>query len=262
MSVSIHASSREDATYAEAGYDFVIPFQSTRPRGRTRPAILSIKFCPDGFNPRVLAGGRDTWRPTNPRRLRFQSTRPRGRTRLALDSHLHRCRVSIHASSREDATKAIASSAESKSFNPRVLAGGRDEIFSSSESQCSFQSTRPRGRTRPFRIEVLVFKLSFNPRVLAGGRDADLRSQTGHCGSFNPRVLAGGRDCREPVPDRACRVSIHASSREDATEVQPNFPRRNMFQSTRPRGRTRLQEQVKLAQIKVSIHASSREDAT
>ena len=82
MSVSIHASSREDATYAEAGYDFVIPFQSTRPRGRTRPAILSIKFCPDGFNPRVLAGGRD----------------------LQNYSHTKVDTVSIHASSREDAT--------------------------------------------------------------------------------------------------------------------------------------------------------------
>ena len=80
--VSIHASSREDATSS------VVPV----------PAILS------GFNPRVLAGGRD--------KLGFA---------LAMVT-----RVSIHASSREDATSLLPPMTGSNSFNPRVLAGGRD----------------------------------------------------------------------------------------------------------------------------------------
>ena len=57
---------------------------------------------------------------------------------------------------------------------------------------------------------------------------------------FNPRVLAGGRDgIRRKRKVTRC-VSIHASSREDATDL-PGFGFLN---------------------APVSIHASSREDAT
>ena len=57
----------------------------------------------------------------------------------------------------------------------------------------------------------------FNPRVLAGGRDKrhHRRDEIPHC--FNPRVLAGGRDAQAALVDADKK-----------------------FQSTRPRGRTRL----------------------
>ena len=81
-----------------------IMFQSTRPRGRTR-LLMYISVChQEGFNPRVLAGGRDLHMPSAPHRLVFQSTRPRGRTRL-------------------DGVELFRFD---YCFNPRVLAGGRD----------------------------------------------------------------------------------------------------------------------------------------
>ena len=83
-------------------------FQSTRPRGRTRPDKSAAPSGAQCFNPRVLAGGRDQ---RNVRRLRlnpFQSTRPRGGTRqLTVFVRLFTI-----------------------SFNPRVLAGGRDSWWS------------------------------------------------------------------------------------------------------------------------------------
>ena len=79
-------------------------------------------------------------------------------------------------------------------FNPRVLAGGRDSQINRMGTAKKFQSTRPRGRTRP-------------------------RSGTGTPSesSFNPRVLAGGRDTLDDAIAEGFVVSIHASSREDAT---------------------------------------------
>ena len=57
--VSIHASSREDATSNLTRLPSRSSFQSTRPRGRTRPRqVAGVAPC-FGFNPRVLAGGRD-----------------------------------------------------------------------------------------------------------------------------------------------------------------------------------------------------------
>ena len=261
-------------------------FQSTRPRGRTRPCSCTSKGLIQGFNPRVLAGGRDKRRSEfrcrkrgfNPRVLaggrdrrvedmynsaEFQSTRPRGRTR------------------RSDAWRFP----DLRCFNPRVLAGGRDEnhgqpvhhgdvsIHASSRedatTRCSdirsagqFQSTRPRGRTRHSRLPVPVQTGCFNPRVLAGGRDnrSSCRGlairfqstrprgrtrrlifyQSKGRRSFNPRVLAGGRDYDFQVNEIPEPVSIHASSREDATILLSSNVTICKFQSTRPRGRTRL----------------------
>ena len=79
-------------------------FQSTRPRGRTRPyscLIYNDVLC---FNPRVLAGGRDF-------------------VQYLLPLYIE---VSIHASSREDATARFRRHRDMRCFNPRVLAGGRD----------------------------------------------------------------------------------------------------------------------------------------
>ena len=57
-------------------------------------------------------------------------------------------------------------------------------------------------------------------------------------------------------------VSIHASSREDATRDYTLVPGDFVFQSTRPRGRTRRFQRLDIGSQRVSIHASSREDAT
>ena len=125
--------------------------------------------------------------------------------------------VSIHASSREDATTSSALYDRGRCFNPRVLAGGRDKPFHKIHKITGFQSTRPRGRTR---------------------RRSACSDTPAH--GFNPRVLAGGRDSSLIVHDRPSVVSIHASSREDATI--------ELGLMTKP--------------PVVSIHASSREDAT
>ena len=192
-------------------------FQSTRPRGRTRPYVSFSYHTSLSFNPRVLAGGRDTRRKTSAKHYRFQSTRPRGRTRLLTKMRKRR----------------------PISFNPRVLAGGRDHwphgiftcsavsIHASSREDATalwhraynliwFQSTRPRGRTRPIASLGYEVCACFNPRVLAGGRDIFNVTHTCSFRCFNPRVLAGGRD-------RLSRLWIICF----------------LFQSTRPRGRTR-----------------------
>ena len=193
--VSIHASSREDATSHCKSSAGSFWFQSTRPRGRTRPESLRIEEVSGSFNPRVLAGGRD----------------------ILSDTRRHLMTVSIHASSREDATRKIR------------------QYF----IEVEFQSTRPRGRTRPM---VFLFFLQ----------------EWG----FNPRVLAGGRDFRNFTSVMLVVVSIHASSREDATLSSIACIAARVFQSTRPRGRTRQLANLPVSSSKVSIHASSREDAT
>ena len=62
--VSIHASSREDATRHIQLFRYLLEFQSTRPRGRTRHLTCDHKKKYQSFNPRVLAGGRDPVRGT------------------------------------------------------------------------------------------------------------------------------------------------------------------------------------------------------
>ena len=102
--VSIHASSREDATIFHSKPNKRKRFQSTRPRGRTRQILMYSILRIGGFNPRVLAGGRDQGITIYDTPIQFQSTRPRGRTRRAPQGHFRNGHVSIHASSREDAT--------------------------------------------------------------------------------------------------------------------------------------------------------------
>ena len=172
-----------------------------------------------GFNPRVLAGGRDVHSVEKEADMVFQSTRPRGRTRPITYKRAHIFKVSIHASSREDATGIIGRSSTVSRFQstrPRgrtrhlaILksAPAGVSIHASSREDATlrrrhtrhtyrFQSTRPRGRTRPRIVTVSGVEPSFNPRVLAGGRD---------------------QAC--PLCPTGPTVSIHASSREDATNV-------------------------------------------
>ena len=202
-SVSIHASSREDATrFLFISFSFMM-FQSTRPRGRTRRYYRIRTHPQNSFNPRVLAGGRDVaavaedksawFQSTRPRgrtrpplknkyssNLKFQSTRPRGRTRQEPSMTQQQFKdVSIHASSREDATVSHNARQKTLCFNPRVLAGGRDIVPRLVLFLIGFQSTRPRGRTRLRAGITYAMEQGFNPRVLAGGRDATTRLMGG-----------------------------------------------------------------------------------
>ena len=236
-------------------------FQSTRPRGRTRHCDFGRFQSFPGFNPRVLAGGRDylhvlvmlgqqfqSTRPRGRTRLRrtrippgapaFQSTRPRGRTRPLSCSLLSQQSVSIHASSREDATACQRSDQLSDSFNPRVLAGGRDRLA----------------------IRIFAAFISFNPRVLAGGRD-DYSPEQQLSHQFQSTRPRGRTRHRNVVYCDTVQVSIHASSREDATKLAVMVLVMTLFQSTRPRGRTRPGSGKDFRYGTVSIHASSREDA-
>ena len=194
--VSIHASSREDATSSPAFTLVPIVFQSTRPRGRTRPLCHNSRQIEACFNPRVLAGGRDSAKTAS--EVKYN--------------------VSIHASSREDATKTLTSISSKLGFNPRVLAGGRDNKGSIKAKNNS----------------------SFNPRVLAGGRDSGILSKKRR---IRVSIHASSREdatCNRGTEFRIPRVSIHASSREDATPQSLDVWHLSQFQSTRPRGRTRL----------------------
>ena len=128
VGVSIHASSREDATPGTSSACVFSAFQSTRPRGRTRRIPCTTSSVP----------------------FMFQSTRPRGRTRPEPLQKLRRviC-VSIHASSREDATSpALRSTIQYAFQSTRPRGRTRHADFPDDKFVIVFQSTRPRGRTR------------------------------------------------------------------------------------------------------------------
>ena len=171
-------------------------FQSTRPRGRTRLLKIVNRFRVDSFNPRVLAGGRDKVRMLS-YICKVVSIHASSREDATSQDNtmIQQALVSIHASSREDATDIIIYNDIPTKVS--IHASSREDATSSPPSvnrDRSFQSTRPRGRTRP-----------------------GLGSALPDSGCFNPRVLAGGRDS----------VLLTAGSPAE-------------FQSTRPRGRTRL----------------------
>ena len=164
--VSIHASSREDATTISSSKYFLFMFQSTRPRGRTRHNLIWNEWFRD---------------------VSIHASSREDATCYPLITG-NESIVSIHASSREDATNSPFYQSHDQSFNPRVLAGGRDTPRLFGHSPNRFQSTRPRGRTRPLAV------------------------------CHNPR----------------CLVSIHASSREDATvSVESNINQNVTFAKAR-----------------------------
>ena len=133
-----------------------------------------------------------------------------------------------------------ANSKELLSFNPRVLAGGRDtgKIVPWIKPLVSIHASSREDATTVIFISTQTH--CFNPRVLAGGRDTPKQVAWAEDISFNPRVLAGGRDVRKVHNLQDVMVSIHASSREDATFFPVYLLAGILFQSTRPRGRTRL----------------------
>ena len=195
-------------------------------------------------------------------------------------------RVSIHASSREDATIGfVLKLLLSHCFNPRVLAGGRDHGFYSFALFCfGFNPRVLAGGRDDTPLYHFEFIRGFNPRVLAGGRDLSRaqvlplqafqstrpRGRTRQVrwknsaddNSFNPRVLAGGRDLAGMRKSRNSGVSIHASSREDATKY---YIFKYLSKGFNPRVLAGGRDNhfiIKIFLIYVSIHASSREDAT
>ena len=199
-------------------------FQSTRPRGRTRPETVDRRRSRRRFNPRVLAGGRD----------------------LSSADCIAKRIVSIHASSREDATAHRDAQAPANSFNPRVLAGGRDfflcclplyisgfnpRVLAGGRDtslitlirHCLFQSTRPRGRTRPVAFGLTAAPLWFQSTRPRGRTRLHFAAEDTFYERFNPRVLAGGRDVHQGFAGNFKGVSIHASSREDATVTDSSF---------------------------------------
>ena len=217
LPVSIHASSREDATQHGNTFMNSAEFQSTRPRGRTRPGKTSPPICPISFNPRVLAGGRDGSLGIPLQSCKFQSTRPRGRTRPRLDVAFLIFLVSIHASSREDATG--SSVTIDGDNNVSIHASSREDATTRYQSYLHirmFQSTRPRGRTRQLNDTLQAY---MEVSIHASSRE----DATG----FRLMISASSA------------VSIHASSREDATRWLWKSMKSAGFQSTRPRGRTR-----------------------
>ena len=132
----------------------------------------------------------------------FQSARPRGRTRLRNFMSVMLVVVSIRASSREDATQfdipgfiltlfqsarprgrtRLCKSFENSgicSFNPRVLAGGRDKFSASESESIGFQSARPRGRTRPSSTRCLQ---ALTVSIRASSRE-DATLSSGKCDS-------------------------------------------------------------------------------
>ena len=175
--VSIHASSREDATLAQKFDNLPALFQSTRPRGRTRLLYLHQLFL---ILVSIHASSRED-------------------ATLIAGSIISNFSVSIHASSREDATITHIVRSLATGFNPRVLAGGRDQTLNFKNSIGEFQSTRPRGRTRPEHISNACSCQTVS--IHASSReDATIQAPEGGWQyGFNPRVLAGGRDgeCRK-----------------------------------------------------------------
>ena len=238
-------------------------FQSTRPRGRTRPQIRKPpRIGTARFNPRVLAGGRDDYSPEQPQCHQFQSTRPRGRTRQYHTMLNKRLRVSIHASSREDATAATSVTLikllfqstrprgrtrqsaviDRKEFIVSIHASSREDatlcVFGVMKS-LKFQSTRPRGRTRRVNKWVLLRQCLFQSTRPRGRTRLRFRRYVKRRNGFNPRVLAGGRDFGS---SRKNEVGMFQSTRPRGRTrpVLAVFLRQlPLFQSTRPRGRTR-----------------------
>ena len=219
-----------------------LAFQSTRPRGRTRLRKWARFSTITGFNPRVLAGGRDFKNFTSVMLVVvsihassredatlssiaciaarvFQSTRPRGRTRQLANLPVSSSKVSIHASSREDATHLPP--------NPGYKNDVSIHASSREDATCACRPDLPAGL-----VSIHASSREDATCLWHGAPEP--------APSFNPRVLAGGRDSIPRHFQHEIHVSIHASSREDATLLKNDQQDQEPFQSTRPRGRTRL----------------------
>ena len=144
-------------------------------------------------------------------------------------------KVSIHASSREDATTSRYYDVSACRFNPRVLARGRDgaEILWTDDKK--FQSTRPPTRTRR---KVFVMK----PKE----------------GGFNPRVLAGGRDIGISAVRDILIVSIPVPSQSRALAISQSRNLAIMDCSLQAAGERKVKTMAKICQAETAIRGSLR----
>ena len=179
-----------------------------------RSLFTAVHFM---FNPRVLAGGRDNYTDNIKRPMSVQSTRTRGRTRPfenhgQPDRHVQSTRTRGRTRLFHNVTRHIGAT-----FNPRILAGGRDRLMKIASLSGGVQSTRTRGRTR---------------HVASATVKRGKRSIHAYSREDATRL--------RPFCDVVGDVSIHAYSREDATRGDFPDDSNSAFQSTRTRGRTRL----------------------
>ena len=162
--------------------------------------------------------------------------------------------VSIRAPARGATFPRALSRSTRKGFNPRAREGRdfdcrcvRDDRsvsirapargatgrhFYCQQTDCLFQSARPRGARRHDAGQA-VRLAGFNPRAREG-RDPDGRPQRTGGGSFNPRAREG-RDLTGQLPNVMMQVSIRAPAR-GATLLDFEPGDVGMFQSARPRG--------------------------
>ena len=102
-------------------------------------------------------------------------------------------------------------------FNPRVLAGGRDDdpFAEKNGVRVSIHASSREDATSGLRYGLRITVVSIHA---SSREDATMGIDAPYLSAhFNPRVLAGGRDTTQNIGDTNNDVSIHASSREDAT---------------------------------------------
>ena len=153
---------------------FLEVFQSTRPRGARLENSVSTPYF-----------------------FKFQSTRPRGSRLLADPIADMTIYVSIHAPAWGATHNLILQDGVSISFNPRARVGRDVSGPMPLPFLISFQSTRPRGARRGYRIWPGYIKPSFNPRARVG-RDFVMSFNSSSAHSFNPRARVG----RDPASHR------------------------------------------------------------
>ena len=165
-------------------------FQSTRPRGARRVAVLA-RVATSAVSIHAPARGATltvSHRSLPPRQ--FQSTRPRGARRSGCRIPRRQGWVSIHAPARGATWPCRGSPLSRGSFNPRAREGRDSSSDVDAKRSKSFQSTRPRGA----RLSVMVTPLLLLAFQSARPRGARPTTSTGAATSsisFNPRAREG-----------------------------------------------------------------------
>ena len=151
-----------------------------------------------------------------------------------------------------------------RGFNPRAREGRDLRRVDAHERRREFQSTRPRG-ARPDVSSYSPRSSCFNPRAREG-RDYSKKYIGTHGSSFNPRAREGRDNAARPKKS-ATAVSIHAPARGATAQqlfrvltrdISIHAPARGAtpdevlrilgeptFQSTRPRGARRTEDERK-----------------
>ena len=218
MRVSIHAPARG----ATAGVRVEVAGTSVSIHAPARGATIVRQSVQRAWRVSIHAPARGATRQRSfgLHFLRFQSTRPRGARQPRRLSAGGTQAVSIHAPAR-GATAAQCMARRLVAVSIHAPARGATVFDADTYPAAQFQSTRPRGaRRRNHRRHRQAQR--FNPRAREG-RDAAAAAQIHHC-----------------------NVSIHAPARGATTpERAAEFVEE--FQSTRPRGARRRDEQQRRA---------------